>query len=168
MNQKSLRYFLLAGVILIWGVIVFRIINGLNNNDDPANPVRKKVASINYNITKDSFLLIANYPDPFIPGNIKIKDAGNDLQPLTREPVLNNNSIPEQKKIAFDINSIQYHGMIANSETKMKLAIITLADKEYTAKEGDKIELITLRKITKTGIVIISKGKSYTISLKTN
>jgi len=166
MNQKSLRYILLGGVVLIWGIIIFRVINGLST-DDPVNLVKKKTISFNYNTTKDSFLLLANYPDPFIPENIAINETGNDLLSLPKEPVINNNP-PAPKKPEFDIQLIQYHGMIANPETKMKLAVVNIAGKEYTAREGDKIEPVSIRKITKGGLIVFVEGKSFTVPIKAN
>ena len=166
MHQKSLRYILLGGVVLVWGIIVVRVINGLST-DDPVNLVKKKTVSFNYNTTQDSFMLLANYPDPFIPQNIAANETGNDLQTLPKEAVVNINP-PAQKKPEFDIQTIHYHGMIANPETKMKLAVVTVAGKEYTAREGDKIEPVSIRKITKSGIVVFVDGKSITVPIKGN
>jgi|SRR5687767_15788997 len=166
MNQKSLRYFLLGGVILIWGAIIYRVIKGLSP-EDYVLPVKQRITLINYNAPKDSFILFANYPDPFIPHSdiIEIDKAEND-QNQTPQKTTQIKPDPIPTTPGLDINAIMYHGMIANPETKKKIAVITINGKEYLAKDKSRIENIRIQKIEKDQIEIISNGITYTLARK--
>src|SRR5688572_8436715 len=68
MNQKILRYGLIGGVTLVWGLIIYRVVDGLG--DDDALPFVKSAVVKTDVLEKEpeKFTLIADYPDPFIPG----------------------------------------------------------------------------------------------------
>lgn len=165
MNQKSLKYILLGLVTLIWGLIIYRVIKGLGEDDTKifGNNVKKK---IDYIAAPDSFVLLSNYPDPFLPA-----DSITDTTTLTKDIGPTNNpspipslSVTQPEPPKFDPSIIQYLGMISNPEKKIKVAIVSIAGKEYMASEKEKITDYLIKNITSNNIVISFKSKTYTIS----
>lgn len=162
MNPKISKYILVAGVTLVWGLIIFRVVSGFNN-DAPAIPIQSTPGSFEQFIKKDSFTLIADYADPFLG------DAEDSLQVIPRDalPVISQEQQPPPPVTAQpqpeDISFIQYKGMIVNSETKAKAAIVGIHDAEYVLKENEQSGDITLKKIEPFKITIIYKRKKYRI-----
>ena len=167
MNQKTTKYFLIAGVIFVWGIIIYRVVKGLKK-DNEFTVVKKRVTPYKYEPVKDSFILFANYSDPFLP-LVEADKAENNKIPSIAQNFSNENyqnNHPVERVPQIDINSIRYQGMIGNPEKKKKVAFLTIAGKEYTVKENDKIDGIVIRKITIDKISILANGKIEIIERK--
>jgi hypothetical protein len=69
MISKSLIFLLGFITLLVWGLIIYRIINGINeaNNNKPElrNQKPDEGSSYDYSQTPDTAHLLLNYPDPF-------------------------------------------------------------------------------------------------------
>lgn len=161
MNQKALRYFLFAALALVWGLIIYKIINGLDHRDNVV-PVLSVKAETSYNSPKDSFILFADYSDPFLPSDSVYSEEIDKTVgvAINKEPIIT--------KPNFDLNKIQYHGMISNPENKKKVAIVSIGGKEYMAKEKEKINEVVISKITREKIIVIIDGKSEQIAKLNN
>jgi hypothetical protein len=164
-SQKTLRYFLFVGLAAVWGTIIYKVIKGLNQNDDIPAVQTSKGPKIDYYKPIDSFTLIANYPDPFLPqGDSTI--AKNISENIVDDTPARKEAL--QMKPAIDVSKIQYYGMITNPEKKKKVAIISIAGKEYLAKEKEKIEQLLINKITKEKITVFINGKLAEINRQIN
>lgn len=165
MNPKMLKYFLITGVVLVWGIITFRIIRSLSN-ETPIVPVSQLAApAFNYTTEPDTFFLFADYPDPFLPDE-ENSDTGNisEPKPITNtDPGLNQPPLQPVPSDGFDPSTIKYSGMIANPEMKIRMAIIKINEREAVLKEKDKTADFILQKILKDKIVIIHKTKRYEV-----
>jgi hypothetical protein len=161
MNQKPVKYFLIGGVVVVWGLIIYRVIDGLNPDDVPAIKVVNTMAT-NYIPPTDTFTLIADYSDPFIPGEDTV-EADMTVKTAVAPPP----SPPPVVKPPPDTykeGTIQYEGMISNPAKKIKLGTIVIKGKEMLVKEKEKVEDYLIEKITAETIVIRYKGKKIPIS----
>ncbi|HEY1872064.1 MAG TPA: hypothetical protein VGG71_13465 [Chitinophagaceae bacterium] len=140
MNNKKIKYFLIFAVSIVWGIIISRLFKSLS----PAMPSKMKMIPNKISglqIPADTFSLILDYPDPFVPD--------------TTENIISTSSsaskilIPPTKP---DISFIRYTGLISGPKKKSKIAILNIHGKEYLMKEGDKVEDIHLIKIEKNEI----------------
>ena len=162
MNQKALKYFLVGGVAVVWGLIIYRIVDGLGTDDNMPVLKASGVSTKSYIPTTDSFTLIADYSDPFIPG----ADTVDADVALKAKPVATTPPPPVVDKPPADTykeGTIQYLGIIANPVKKLKLATINLNGKEMLVKEKEKVEGYVIQKITAETIVIRYKNKNITI-----
>jgi len=161
MNQKVLRYFLFAALAVVWGLIIYKIVNGPDHNDNAAPPLTVKAES-GYNTTRDSFILIANYSDPFLPDDsVYSEEIGKTATAEIKKETINT-------KPKFDLNKILYRGMISNPETKKKVAIVSISGKDYMAKEKERIAEVIISKITKENLTVIIDGKAELIGRTIN
>jgi hypothetical protein len=163
MNQKILKYGLIAAVALVWGLIIYRIVDGMGGDDGTPTIKSANVTGAAYVAPADSFMLIADYPDPFIPGvdtpESSLAVATTIAPPVVAPPPVVNNNPPAVKKE----NSVQYLGMIANPKRKLKVATININGKELLAKEKDKVEGYTVVKITADVIEMRYRGRKVTV-----
>jgi len=161
MNQKILRYFLFAALAVIWAAVIYRVIKGLAGDDKKIQETFK-ASKFDYNIPQDSFIITADYPDPFIP-NADLMASEND----TLQTVSANNTVKIEKVPIPEVN-VQFLGMISNPEKKKKVAIISVSGKEYLAAEKEKVDGVFISEITKEKIIIFVDGKSRRIARQNN
>jgi hypothetical protein len=153
MENKYIKYLLIIGVVLIWGIIVVRIINGAEQQNKQI-VVIPAVQTINYEKRKDSFSLLANYPDPFIPETDSLNEDSLYKTNFTKNSATRIDSIFRKPDYSF----IKYVGIIANKEKKLKIAIINFRGNDMLMKEKDKIEDFRLKKIDNEKLTFIHKG----------
>lgn len=163
MNQKILRYGLIGGVALVWGLIIYRVVDGLGEDDAPPFVKSAVVKADVLEKEPEKFTLIADYPDPFIPGgegedtsSVQVSavpgGGGGAPVPVYTPPVE-----------VYKDGTIKYLGMIANPAKKMKVAVIQVNGKEMTVKEKDRFEEFTVSKIERGRLVVAWKGKMVVV-----
>ncbi len=164
MKQKKLKYILIGGTLLVWGTIIFRVVEGVSQGNPITNtstPVANKPESVS---PEEHYTLIADYPDPFIrdTDTIEIISAppvtDNTFKPPPNQPPPG----PSPEEIAK--NSVKYSGMISNPEKKIKLAIVNILGKDALLKVNDKSEGYTIKKIETNLLTVAYKGKIISIS----
>lgn len=111
---------LLGLVLLIWGVIGFKVLDKLSS--EPQNVVMvqdmefttKKVA------LKDTFSIIAAYRDPFL-GIL----SNSSKKPRTK------------KKPEVQFPNIVYTGLITDQKTKKHIFFVTISGRQYLMQKGN-------------------------------
>lgn len=162
MNQKPVKYALIGGVVLVWSLIIYRIVEGLSPDDNVPAIKSTGTPQVAYIPTTDSFTLIADYSDPFIPNTDTVDEVTAMNKPVAA-PTPPPPVVSKPPEDTYKEGTIQYLGMIANPAKKLKLATINLNGKEMLVKEKDKIEAYLVQKITLEAIVIRYKNKNITI-----
>jgi hypothetical protein len=152
-----MRYFLVAGAAVVWGLIIYRVASALHDNDPKALSTRP-ASSFNYTTKADSFLLIADYPDPFIAAEYDEDTVQAVVDKNAGQVNVISSPVP-----SFDRSSVQYYGMIANRATRAKVASISIKGKLMLAKEKDEIEEFIIKKIENDRLVIVWKGEVVSI-----
>lgn len=158
MKNRKLIYFLAPLVVLIWGLIIYKVISGLND-DDSLVPVFKPFVSEGGKEQIDTFLLDASYRDPFLSTTIKINRSSESIKALSNRRSLSQvNNVPAQP-------DAQYFGIISNSKSKYKVGLIKIQGKDCLLKEGDltanKLKII---KLYKDSAIIMQQNFKYTIT----
>ncbi|HEY0066751.1 MAG TPA: hypothetical protein VGB46_05300 [Flavisolibacter sp.] len=163
MNQKALRYVLIAAVVLVWGAIIYRIFAALGSDDgpEPGTAVASKPLK---QAARDSFSLLANYSDPFLPADAVMEpDVAVDSPVVTSNPAVVSTSLPATEP-PVDISFVRYQGMIANPEKKLRMAMISINGSEHLVKENEVIQDVLIRKITANKLTVTYRKKTFHIS----
>jgi len=163
MNQKPVKYVLIGAVVLVWGLIIYRIVDGLSPDDNVPAIKSTGAQQIAYIPTTDSFTLIADYSDPFIPNTDTVDAEVTAMNKAVAAPPPPPPVVSKPPADTYKEGTIQYLGMIANPVKKLKLANINLNGKEMLVKEKDKVEGYLVQKISLEAIVIRYKNKNITI-----
>jgi hypothetical protein len=161
MHQKTLRYLLAGGAIFVWGTVMIKIFSSLEQDQAGPGYTAPVTTPAVFNQV-DTFSLLNNYSDPFLPeaaeGDTLMEiNTGKTVLPTA---VITSPPLPEK----IDISFIKYLGMIANPDKKLRAAIVSVKGKETIIKEGSQIEEVTIKKVTADKIDILYKGKKYSIS----
>lgn len=168
MKSKKMTYLLGGLVFLIWGTIVYRIVIGLQADDDVPLPVTAntpKRAYDDYSSRPDTGKLLLNYRDPF--GVTPAKDTSTSVKVVRaafntaamRVPAVRNN-VP-----AFDWSTIRYSGFIRNPDTKRLISVMSIQGRSVMLQEGETQADLKLLKNLKDSVKISYRGISRFIKL---
>jgi hypothetical protein len=159
MKNKKLIYILLPTVILIWGLIIYRLSNGVESNDLQHSFNKKKSDKRNENVyEKDTVKLIANYRDPFLYKGTSVKQTtrfenASSMKAYSQPTSFVPPAAVEKAVILWP--QVEYMGVIENKKANTKIAILHIAGKEYLIKEKDSREGITLTRIEKDSVKVM-------------
>lgn len=128
-----MTYLLICCVAGVWGIIFYRVFDGLAAED--STPLSARTIKESYfNMTdhaKDKVILEMGYADPFALTNSEpeplVKTSGPALPP-----------IPMPIKPQVNWSGIIYSGQIYNRAEKRQVAIISVNGKEVMLSEGER------------------------------
>lgn len=132
MKNKALTYVLLIVVALIWYQVFFRVKNNLLGEDEILVPNRSGHVALNP-VQRDTFLLKANYRDPFGEG----KKRGELPQIENNAPQVNvrRNSAPPKTQWP----PMEYFGLVRKTDSKTPLAIFKIDGLQMMVRKGDEL-----------------------------
>ena len=166
MKNKQLTYFLGLVVVVVWGVIIYRIVSTAAGNDDPApiaSPSIKKEPYNDFAVQKDTARLLLNYRDPF--GLTKQKDTAH--YSVKKNIAINVNSATSTlMKPAFNWGFLQYSGYVRNPGSKKIITLISINGKNEILAEGETKNQVKLIKNMGDSIKISFNGKTKFIPIK--
>lgn len=153
MRQKQKTYLLLALVVVVWGILGFRIVKTLSpDSDNEVMPTKVAAFSIP-EIQNDSFAISANYRDPFLGTWAKTEKPKKKTTP--RKP---------QKQLPKI--QIVYSGSMAENGKKGRMYFVTIHGKQHIMKVNQTIENVRLLKGNKQVITVRYPGHTETIALQ--
>lgn len=153
MKNKTKTYLLLAAVLCIWGVIGYKIINGLN-------PEEPQVVAQEYDKTFkpktiaeiDTFSIKNVERDPFL-GTLSSNKKTNFTSKNTKTKVDNIKTIP----------NIIFGGLIKKQNTTDQVFVLNINNKQHLLKKGQTADSVRLISGNTKEIVVRYQNKSQTI-----
>jgi len=159
MGSKKLHiYVLLALVLAIWGVVIYRVSsNDAKSGDrEPVgikNSVNKSRVPL---IQPDTFTLLINYPDPFdenkstVDSNSKTTGTKTIIpDPLTRNKISESGALP----------SIGYAGYVKSESGKKRIAILTREGIDQFIEEGASFGKVKVISVLTDSVKVKYNGK---------
>ncbi len=162
MKNKRMTYVLVVAVLIVWGIIAYRILSGLDHNDEyiaDHNKTFVKEKYDDYAMSKDTSHLLLNYRDPFG------LSAPPDTIPKTKEKIFI--ALSKSPKANFNWNFIKYCGFVRNPGTKKLIAILTINGKNTMLAEGETAENVKLLKNFKDSVMIVFNKQTKFITMNT-
>lgn len=151
MKNKKLLYILIPLVLLVWGVILYKIFNVVNVSD--SNEVLKSIVIVspsNENLI-DTFSIHPNYRDPFLSKRAKkIIISENKATIIAATPKLIKKIIAPLPKWP----NLVYGGLIKNQNSNKQLALVQINGQSNIMKIGDIVGEIELTKIFSDSIEV--------------
>ncbi len=151
MNKNTKTYVLLGGVLLIWGIIGFRIYSALSPDEETLAFTEEITFKPKKAITKDTFTIKADYRDPFL-GNFGVSSKKRATKTT--------------KKKTVNFPQISYTGLITDQKTKKHIFFVTIAGTQYLMKRGNQQNEVTLVSGSSKHIRVRYKGVVKTIPLQ--
>ena len=163
MKKKTINYILGFAVLLIWGMIFYRIFDAIWGNDDvPPPPVAhyREKAYDDFAVKKDTAKPALNYRDPFKLSITRQADTTKRL-PVVKTRVM---SAPAPRT---DWSFIKYSGYIANPATKKVISILMINGRSAMLKEGETAEHVKLLKNMRDSVQVYFQHQTRFISRST-
>lgn len=161
MKNKKLTYLLGLIVLVVWGMIIYRVFEAMGDSDDNDSTVVTKSVKEAYNdfsVPKDTTHLLLNYRDPF--GLVKQKDT---IRMISRRAT-GRKAEPAIKPM--DWGFIRYSGYMLNPGTKKLIALVSINGQNTTLAEGQTQYQVKLMKNLRDSIKISFQGKTKFIAIK--
>lgn len=154
MKNKKLLYILIPIVLLVWGVIIYRIFNVVNGSG--SNEVRKSSFvenTVNENLI-DTFSIHPNYRDPFISKRAKKTTFENKITSTVTKPDLIKKVANVVVPLSNKWPSIVYNGLIKNEKSNKQLALVQINGQSNILQLGNVAEGVELTKIFRDSIEV--------------
>lgn len=147
MNSIKFRFILLPSVIIVWGIIFYRV----SSNFYFPRPIilattsAIKEGELNFLIT-ESFTIAAKCRDPFLDESFSESKAMTKIKPK------HITTIPISQVIIWP--NIKYEGRIKNMKSNAELILVIIDEESLIMKMGEKTKGIKLLKVYKDSIEI--------------
>lgn len=153
MKKKSFKFFLLAGTVVVWGSIIYRIVTAVSGQG-PANTYVAPPSPARISMTlPQKYILLMDYPDPFL------KDEVTDTLPAVQSaPVV---APPPPPPI--DVSFVQYAGMISNLDAPKKVALVIIHGQDKMVQQGEVVDEVKIKELKKDEIKVVYKGKMFVV-----
>lgn len=153
MKKEYKTYALLSVVLIVWGLIGFRLVKAINpSGEAQMNEVITEKFSPKTIAERETFDIIADYRDPFL-GTIKSKETV--VQKKISRPV--KKDIPKK--------NITYTGFIIDQGSNDKLFFVTIDGQQHMVGIKNTVNGVTLIDGTKSFIKVSYFGISEKITL---
>lgn len=153
MNKQQKTYILSAAVILVWGLIGYRIYKGLYSNNNVSTDLNFKEKFVPSKIkTSQNYVVSADYRDPFLGefNNLKKKKQKINTPKITNE--------------ALPFPEVIYNGLVKAGHSKSYT--LTINGRQELMKVGDMIEEVRLVKATENNVIVRFQKITKTIKLQ--
>lgn len=134
MKDKRKQLFLLAAVVLIWGVIAWQFYSVLSPEETPQVFAKRSVVSPD-TATTAPYELLLNYKDPFLKKESRQKQRSG---PSPRVVI----PLKTEHRSTDPINwaVFKYLGTVENEHTKERVALVSFKSKMLMLKRNEAIE----------------------------
>jgi type II secretory pathway component PulC len=163
MKSKKSLYILLAAVVIIWGLIIYRIITNVSFSAKQPQIYSNTHQVETKQLVLDSFSIVANYRDPFLDKRRKLKTT----KPVVKKTAIKKKIVEKPVKNIIKPNyNIRYKGLIAKQSNNKSLAILSINGKEVLLRYKENYKDLTLLKILKDSVLIGSPNGNFYIKRK--
>jgi hypothetical protein len=169
MKNKKLKYVLIPVVIVVWGLVFYKVFNYANDDIVLPSISNQLSKSATVESQKDTFSLSLQYQDPFLKKNRIIRKESTEAQelntnqantPLTIRHSRRRRTKPTPKQ---KLSEISYGGEIINANTKNVTAVIKINGKNKLLSKGDIVGDVEILKVYTDSIILKDQGVDRTI-----
>lgn len=156
MTKKTKTYLLLIVVVIIWGILIFKVVDALkgSNDDIISSNFKPEPFNFNYQKKKDTFTLIANYRDPFL-GDVSEKE---NRQRRSKTPI-------KTKQPEEPLPLITYSGYMTDPINKERVFFININNQQHMLKCNETVENVKIISGNDRNIVLRFGNQKITIPI---
>jgi hypothetical protein len=159
MKNKKLLYVLLPVAALVWGLVIYQVVQSLEApaGGSLALPPGPTARAEGVRAEPDTFRLLLNYRDPFLANRPVIRQE-QDLDLFLNRPAASVAmprpvaSQPEPAPIAWP--QVEYVGLIENGAKKTKVALVRVGEAEHLLREGQAVDGVKLAKVLPDSVLV--------------
>ena len=138
-------------VILVWSFVFYQLFSSFFGTPNYAKEEFQQEVNI-AEIKKDTFLIVADYRDPFLGKKRKVSSSFSSSPSQGNQPTRNIKA--KQPKAEKVWPTILYKGMIKNNNSDRRVGILNVDGKEFLIKEDDTVKEVTIVSIGKNAVTV--------------
>lgn len=169
MKSKKLKYVLIVLVVIIWGLVFYKIFTYTGTNPEINSYNTMPILSDTGHVQKDTFSLQLNYADPFLK-NIKLSKYRTTVSENTNTSPNNisKNNHPKQqnypiRNLPVKKKNLVYGGEIKNLDSEKKTGILKIENENILVHPKDIFNGITILEIFTDSIIVLEQNEKRTI-----
>jgi len=163
LKNKGVTYLLLAAVCLIWGIVIYRLISGMSD-DETIDFAQSNEKFVDLDSVSETYSLIASYRDPFIGKSTIVK---TNTTPRTvvkiAKPVVPVPGIIPKPVIYIDWSFIQYQGLISNKGKAKLIGLVKIKGEDHMVSVNSTIKDVKITFLNKDSVGVIFQGQNRMI-----
>lgn len=154
MNKKRNTYILLAAVLVIWGLIGYRVLRTLSPEREPSPDTGQSVTFNPRAFKKqEAFTVAVHERDPFLGTMMRPKKKP------ARKPVVQTEIPPEMEVPVY------YAGMVKDDKSREKIYFVQIDGMQQLMRINDEINGVKLVRGDPKEITVLYNGKRKTIPI---
>lgn len=150
-NKRNIKI-LVPVVAVIWGLVLYKLIDAFYPEDPPIATSLNTTFELPKYQERDTFSLVPIEQDPFLGTLVRKKTARNIGTNLTKTTV------------AWP--STSYEGFVADDKGRTTVFVITVNGEQHLLKQGELVHDVQLIRGTKQSIQLQYKGQRKTFTLE--
>jgi hypothetical protein len=158
--SKKTAWILLPAVLLIWGLLAWKIYAAMKDDSDAPFVADAPTLSTSQHTTiPDTYQLLLDYPDPFLTAKkTPVRNAASPKPKSTAAPAANITPVPSPTW-----PELRYAGLV-QSHGKT-LGFLSVNGESHFVKTNDVIDDLTVQKIWKDSVLVM-RGKEKKVVRK--
>ncbi len=158
MDKRKTLAILIPTVIIVWGLIIYKIVGRMLVNDEPIVMVQTHVEKP----MKEQLVhkLDLDYPDPFLKGTVSRSVAPKKKQVTTKRKPRKK----KQQKVEIPNPVLRYNGRIENRTSSEERHMITVNGASHIVTIDQNIDGVTLKKVFSDSVEFAWEKKKIIVS----
>ena len=163
MKNKKLLYILIPATVILWGVVVFKIVSHLNQENNYSEAYYLPEMKTETDSSFKTYKLLANYSDPF---RIKRKPYSAVQKKVVQKPSVQATNLRHERRNPQRIiwPSVTYNGTIMNMQKQV--ALIRINTNNFLMTEGEEQNRVILERLFPDSVIMVYEGETKTIIKK--
>lgn len=155
-DKKSKKLgLLLIAVLIVWGIVIFRIID-MRTDDDDDGVIAIRTVSTDELIGKvETKMVSLDFADPFLKGGKRA--AATEIRPKPTIERVAKQVTPKEEEP--ELPNVKFKGIISNGKAGTELGIIQIEEVEFFVRKGQQLKELTVVEMDSDQIVMEFKGK---------
>ena len=154
MKSKKNLYYLIPAVVLVWGLIIYRLVDFTSDQGLEATSLKRLERTGKEIKTAKLYRPRYNYRDPFLK-NLTVAEREIEVEEELIESV-----IPEKPMPDFDI---QYQGYITPTSKYDRVALLRIEGREVFVRKGETILSFQLLRIFEDSVILKNEEFEFVI-----
>lgn len=155
MKNKGVTYLLLGAVCLIWGIVIYRIISCMGD-EETGMPETSSSKYVDLDSVTEKYALIASYRDPFLGKSVIVPYANQQRKASMVKPIVIPKPITPPKPVVYiDWSFIQYHGLISNKGTAKLIGLLKIKEEDHIVSANTAIGDVKITFLSKDSVGVI-------------
>jgi hypothetical protein len=164
-QNKKMVYVLIPAVILVWGMIIYKILKVTDGSSKAYKPAAVKAIEGPANALDETYHLVLNYRDPFFGKQANAPTTTLSTKPKVSSGNLNNaaNDMTDRDMPNEFASRITYHGIIDNPGQGSRVGLMTYQGKRVLVRKDDNIDGFRVLDVKPGQILVSFDNKKFLI-----